>query len=118
MKCSEAAQQAQSAIPVLRSNTTTKTTSNAQLRATGIVYSILNSSNRIPIMGQQQKMYSCILPVDSYHGTTIVTSDCAIATSGHHGSIRTTFISNNSVTQYFLCFLNIFRSYSEMEHTC
>ncbi len=28
--------------------------------------------------------------------TTIVVSDCTIVTSGHHGSIRKTFISNNS----------------------
>ncbi len=33
------------------------------------------------------------------NGTTIVTSDCTIVTSCHHGSIRTTFISNNSITQ-------------------
>ncbi len=26
-------------------------------------------------------------------------SDCTFVTSGHHGSIRTTFISNNSITQ-------------------
>ncbi len=32
---------------------------------------------------------TCILPVDSCHGTTIVMSDCTIVTSGHHGSIRT-----------------------------
>ncbi len=28
-----------------------------------------------------------------------MTSDCTIVTSGYHGSIRITFISNNSVTQ-------------------
>ncbi len=36
-----------------------------------------------------------ILLIDSCYSTTIVTSDCTIVTSGHHGSIRT-FISNNS----------------------
>ncbi len=41
-------------------------------------------------------MYSCLIPVDSCHGATIVTSDCTIVTEGHHCSIRTTFISNNS----------------------
>ncbi len=41
-------------------------------------------------------MESCILPVDSCHGTTIVMSDCTIVTSVHHGSIRTTFILKNS----------------------
>ncbi len=39
----------------------------------------------------------CILPVDSCHGTTpIGMSDCIIVTSGYHGSIRKTIISNNS----------------------
>ncbi len=28
-------------------------------------------------------MYSCLLPVDSCHGSSIVTSDCTIVTSGH-----------------------------------
>ncbi len=28
-----------------------------------------------------------------------MTSDCTIVTSGHHGSIRSTFISNNNITQ-------------------
>ncbi len=37
--------------------------------------------------------------VDSCHCTTIVTSDCTIVTSSHQGSIRTTFILNNSITQ-------------------
>ncbi len=48
--------------------------------------------------GKVAKKQSCILPVDSCHGTTIMTPD-TIVTSGHHGSIRTTFISNNSITQ-------------------
>ncbi len=34
--------------------------------------------------------------VNSCHDTTIVMSDCTTVISGHHGSIRTTFISNNS----------------------
>ncbi len=63
--------------------------------------STINSQylNRIPTREQKQKRLSCLLPVDSYHGTTIVTSDYTIVTSCHHGSIRTTFISNNSTTQ-------------------
>ncbi len=60
---------------------------------------ILSTSNRIPTRGQQQQMQSCLLLVDSCHGITIVISDCTIVTSGHHGSIRTTFISNNTTTQ-------------------
>ncbi len=42
--------------------------------------------------------------VDSCYGTTIVTSDCTIVTSGHHGSIETTFISNNSTIWQNKCF--------------
>ncbi len=38
-----------------------------------------------------------ILPVDSCHGTIIVTSDCTIVISGYNGSVRTTFVSNNSI---------------------
>ncbi len=60
---------------------------------------ILSTSNRIPTRGQQQQRQSCLLLVDSCHGITIVISDCTIVTSGHHGSIRTTFISNNTTTQ-------------------
>ncbi len=44
-----------------------------------------------PLGGSSKKgshVYSC-------HGTTIVRSDCTIVTLGYHGSIRTTFISNN-----------------------
>ncbi len=41
---------------------------------------ILSTSNRIHTRGQQQKRQSCILPVDSCHGTIIVISDCTIVT--------------------------------------
>ncbi len=50
--------------------------------------------------------YHVVVQRASCHGTTILTSDCTIVTSGHHGSIRTTFVSknntiwqNNSITQ-------------------
>ncbi len=46
-------------------------------------FTILRISNRIPTRGQQQKSQSCLLPVDSGYGTTIVMSDCTIVTSGH-----------------------------------
>ncbi len=52
-----------------------------------------------PLGGSSKKGKSCFLLVDICHGTTIVISDCTIMTSDHHGSIRTTFISNNSITQ-------------------
>ncbi len=68
---------------------------------------ILSTSHKIPTRVQYQKKLSCLLPVDSCHGTTILMSDCTIETSGHHGSVIstsnliwwTTFISNNSTTQ-------------------
>ncbi len=50
----------------------------------------------VPTRGQYLKRESsCLLSVDSCHGTTIVTSDYTIVTSGYHDNIRT-FISNNS----------------------
>ncbi len=45
---------------------------------------ILSTSNRIPTRGQYQKRWSCLLPVDSCHSTTIVTSECTIVTSIQH----------------------------------
>ncbi len=45
---------------------------------------ILSTLNRIPTRGQQHKRQSCLLPVDSCHGTIIVTSDCTIVTSRQH----------------------------------
>ncbi len=60
---------------------------------------ILSTSNRILTMEEYQKRQSCLLPVDSCHGTTIVMSDCTIVKSGHHGSIRTKYVSNSSITQ-------------------
>ncbi len=53
-----------------------------------IVYSLGSSSKK-----------GSLLPVGSCHDTTIVMSDCTIVTTGYHGSIRTTFISNNGITQ-------------------
>ncbi len=46
------------------------------------------------------------------HGTTIVTSYFTIVTKGHHGSIRTTFVSNSitrklatgSIHDYLFCY--------------
>ncbi len=50
-----------------------------------------------PLGGSSTKgSQSSLHPIDSCHGTTVMMSHCTIVTSGHHGSIRTTFISNNS----------------------
>ncbi len=60
-------------------------------------------------------MYS-ILPVDSCHGTTIVTSDCTIVTSGHNSITRTTFIqtivlpkklATGSIHDYLFCYCHL-----------
>ncbi len=45
---------------------------------------ILSTSNRIPTRRQEEIWWPCLLPVDSCHGTTIVTSDCTIVTSEQH----------------------------------
>ncbi len=44
----------------------------------------LSTSNRMPTRGQQQNRQSCLLPVDSCHCTTIVTSGCTIVISEQH----------------------------------
>ncbi len=43
---------------------------------------------------------STLLPANSCHGT-IVTSDCTIVTSSHHGSIRTTLQQEVYMTTFF-----------------
>ncbi len=69
-----------------------------------LVYPILANLNRlcvnfVLIVNLKVNKYekTNILPVDSCHGTIIVTSDCTIVISGHNGSVRTTFVSNNSI---------------------
>ncbi len=62
-------------------------------------YTLKEISRITCVILEQKKMLSCLLSVDSCHGTNIVMSDCTIVTSGHLRSIRTTIISNNITTQ-------------------
>ncbi len=60
------------------------------------VHILVISPSCIYILGWYYLPMSCIPPVHSCQGTTIMMSDCTIVTSGHNSSIRTICISNNS----------------------